>query len=780
VFDNGDVEPVFNFQVGGHRTYFVVLAEASLAILVHNSSGKDKQKQNLGAQLWRGAGDLWNAGVNTGTAAWNNTGKAMGDVYNSGGKMLNAGVHGDWNGVGQESQNLAKKVNQDYQGTRDAAASSSKKLSQDNQAIQQTVQPAIQPLQREAQQLSDYAQAVQRNEKQLDAGTVFNIIATGTQQSAGATYNIANDASNGELGKAVNTFNQVEHDTHFVERGLGVLQALGGIGEMGAGVVGVGAPTGVTQVLGAMAIVHGFDNYIHGLSAALTGTATPTATAQLATMGAQNLGANPTAAAWIGAGVDFAAGMGLPHAIPHLPGSVPGAATFVEDTAQLSRGGSLASDVENAAGNASRLGEAGNLGEHGMPGMAGETGMPGEIGVPGASHQPGMPEEFGQPGESLGGGQPTETMPRPAEPVMAETPPEVTSGCGRFNEEGTIGCFARGTRLLTPTGSLPIEQLLRGFVVLARPEDDPNGPVEAKVVEDLFVRTARIMHLHVGGDVIRTTEEHAFYAAGRGWVGCWALGPGDELLSHDGRRSIVEDVFDTGEYETVYNVQVHGFHTYFVGGQEGSLSVWSHNNDLCGSAHANAEPTLVTSPAEQSIVAQVHMRSMGTYPSNEFNGNPLAAAWAPGQEWRLGVGLAKETAPGEANLFLKSTEIDAFKQHFPGLAEKMGSGWMEFRQHAEVKAFVRFMMKLVGEGPEVIGSSAQRTAIKSAVAQSSFGEMEGINFYVNGWWTKGGGPCGRCQAALAGLAKASGKTVTAYFQKEAGSADFYKMVFHPH
>jgi hypothetical protein len=40
----------------------------------------------------------------------------------------------------------------------------------------------------------------------------------------------------------------------------------------------------------------------------------------------------------------------------------------------------------------------------------------------------------------------------------------------------------------------------------------------------------------------------------------------------------VEDLLDTGEYETVYNLRVADFHTYFVGCQEWGFSVWAHNS----------------------------------------------------------------------------------------------------------------------------------------------------------------------------------------------------------
>ena len=37
------------------------------------------------------------------------------------------------------------------------------------------------------------------------------------------------------------------------------------------------------------------------------------------------------------------------------------------------------------------------------------------------------------------------------------------------------------------------------------------------------------------------------------------------------------DLLDTGEYETVYNVRVADYHTYFVGAADWGFAVWAHN-----------------------------------------------------------------------------------------------------------------------------------------------------------------------------------------------------------
>jgi intein/homing endonuclease len=139
-------------------------------------------------------------------------------------------------------------------------------------------------------------------------------------------------------------------------------------------------------------------------------------------------------------------------------------------------------------------------------------------------------------------------------------------------------CFAAGTPLRTPWGSVKIEDVRVGDLVLSRDENNPDGVVVAQEVEEVFVRQGLITHLHLpNGVVIRTTAEHPFYVAGRGWVPCNQLKVGDLLLCEDGTWVPVEDLFDTGEWETVYNVRVKEFHTYFVGNEEWGFSVWAHN-----------------------------------------------------------------------------------------------------------------------------------------------------------------------------------------------------------
>ena len=57
--------------------------------------------------------------------------------------------------------------------------------------------------------------------------------------------------------------------------------------------------------------------------------------------------------------------------------------------------------------------------------------------------------------------------------------------------------------------------------MLSRDENDPDGLVVAKVVEEVFERNGRIRELRIGGRTIRSTSEHPYSRQGTG--GCrWA------------------------------------------------------------------------------------------------------------------------------------------------------------------------------------------------------------------------------------------------------------------
>ena len=113
--------------------------------------------------------------------------------------------------------------------------------------------------------------------------------------------------------------------------------------------------------------------------------------------------------------------------------------------------------------------------------------------------------------------------------------------------------------------------------MLSLPEDQPEGELAYRRVEEVFRRWGVIWEVVVSGQVLRTTAEHPFWVRGRGWVAARELRVGDELRSHDGQWVAVEGVRNTGREEVVYNCRVAEYHTYFVGDESWPYSVWAHN-----------------------------------------------------------------------------------------------------------------------------------------------------------------------------------------------------------
>jgi hypothetical protein len=168
---------------------------------------------------------------------------------------------------------------------------------------------------------------------------------------------------------------------------------------------------------------------------------------------------------------------------------------------------------------------------------------------------------------------------------------DLTNAC-----EALTSCFAAGTKLWTPHGYRCVEEIQANEVVYARNEFDPDGTIAVKVVEEKFERTGRILHLHLPeGRLICTTPEHPFYVEGAGWTAAGALQVGDRIRTDCGWAT-VQDLLDTGEYETVYNLRVAEYHTYFVGDEDWPFAVWAHN-DYSGVARVVAADPAVQRPS---------------------------------------------------------------------------------------------------------------------------------------------------------------------------------------
>ena len=130
----------------------------------------------------------------------------------------------------------------------------------------------------------------------------------------------------------------------------------------------------------------------------------------------------------------------------------------------------------------------------------------------------------------------------------------------------TMKCFVAGTLILTAAGLVAIENIKAGDKVIAtNPE---TFEVAEKTVLETYVReTMELLHLRIGGEVIKTTVDHPFYVKDVGFVEAVNLQVGDKLVDSKGNVLVVEEkkLKITGKPVKVYNFKVDDFHTYHVG-----------------------------------------------------------------------------------------------------------------------------------------------------------------------------------------------------------------------
>ncbi|WP_329230980.1 polymorphic toxin-type HINT domain-containing protein [Streptomyces canus] len=154
-------------------------------------------------------------------------------------------------------------------------------------------------------------------------------------------------------------------------------------------------------------------------------------------------------------------------------------------------------------------------------------------------------------------------------------------------------CFPAGTKITTEHGTKPIEDIRTGDRVWA--QDPETGERRLRTVAGVMERTAgALVSVDIGTETLRATTEHPFWVRGKGWTGAEALRPGDRLTTLDGKGARVESVTKKRGPVQVFNFEVEGDHTYFVGASK----VLVHN--ACRIWPNNGAPTL----AEELALAE--------------------------------------------------------------------------------------------------------------------------------------------------------------------------------
>jgi hypothetical protein len=135
--------------------------------------------------------------------------------------------------------------------------------------------------------------------------------------------------------------------------------------------------------------------------------------------------------------------------------------------------------------------------------------------------------------------------------------------------------------------TMNIEDIKPGDFVVSR--DDVSGHVAPKRV----LRVFRSMNHHLrilqikatDGEVqtIKTTNDHPIWVSRVGWVEAGKLQVGQQLHQHDGTAAeVVSTTFEFfPEGVPVFNVEVEGYHTYFVAGPHTRAPpIWVHNKPM--------------------------------------------------------------------------------------------------------------------------------------------------------------------------------------------------------
>ncbi|HEX3595680.1 MAG TPA: polymorphic toxin-type HINT domain-containing protein, partial [Polyangiaceae bacterium] len=147
---------------------------------------------------------------------------------------------------------------------------------------------------------------------------------------------------------------------------------------------------------------------------------------------------------------------------------------------------------------------------------------------------------------------------------------------------GACPCFAAGTLVATPNGLRPIDTLHPGDLVLSR--DQATHKTQTSPVTRLFItpdkEVLELTFAHRDGatETITATPGHPFWLDGAGWTEARNLALGAAVQTAEGGLATLSATLSREERTTVYNLEVEGTHTYFVG----ETKAWVHNACGCG------------------------------------------------------------------------------------------------------------------------------------------------------------------------------------------------------
>jgi uncharacterized protein (TIGR03000 family) len=160
------------------------------------------------------------------------------------------------------------------------------------------------------------------------------------------------------------------------------------------------------------------------------------------------------------------------------------------------------------------------------------------------------------------------------------------------------GCFPAGTRIQTPRGDRPIEQLVPGDEVIAI---DADGAARVTRVEHVYTVSSPLLIVRTSAGVLRTTAEHPLRVADGRFLPAGSLQAGDQLVRYHAnakrlRSCKVLAVETSEETVAVFNLSVGAPHTFIAdgfvvhnkGGHSSHGSHGSHGSHASHSSHSHS------------------------------------------------------------------------------------------------------------------------------------------------------------------------------------------------
>lgn len=197
-------------------------------------------------------------------------------------------------------------------------------------------------------------------------------------------------------------------------------------------------------------------------------------------------------------------------------------------------------------------------------------------------------------------------------------------------------CFVAGTPVWTASGIVPIEAIKTGDLVWSRSDKNLGTLALKRVIDTIVTRPESLNEIKLDLDddgkvdeSIKGTPEHPFWVEEiESFVAMGDLVPGQTLRLVNGTSCSILSVSTLRgpprSHEFTYNLEVEGFHTYFVG----NTGVWVHN--------------ATKQPCEKVLSIYRRYKLRGLDPWEAFSETVKKLKDVPAQTFGLAAGEAME------------------------------------------------------------------------------------------------------------------------------------------